>query len=835
MLPPRTPPPKLHASPNRSPFYASSLTPPPPPSRAILRSPMGPGDGQSWRGRNRSMTTQEVGKGRRGDGKSNHCDQENTPSSASATTNLLATPALSYTLSPSLYSSSSSYTNTSTTASSTYIPQTPINNLVRRRTRSAFPLATKLHEARTPSPPSSPGSSSVPFDQLAYELSPSFFASESRSAYDGGSDEGAWLMVSEEEREVAARRRRSEGSLMDPRRTKAYSSWEEEEEEEGRSSGTTLTPSTPALPHTPPPNPAYLHPSTPPTQKSKDHPSNEHNQQQSFPTLHFFTPPPPASRRLVPTLPTAPASAPRTRMPRALSPFNELVFEVDEDSEEEEEDEEFFVHERGPLTPERRRNPELSNGSGSGRREVQLGESPSGGSNAGSGGDGSPRSSKVKDQQQQGGGGGGGWKPKLSGLSPSQREARVNASMRGGGMGVGRIVTFGEQHGGGGGGGTTTSATKTATPAPTSMGLGVKVEVEVEVGEREKSCGCCETMVKRNGVKIEPCGCFSCNKCFTSGMNVVCDLVGGVMRCPSCTDPVEAFSPYHPALSKTPSPPHPPSPPNNNLSPKHSPPQHHSSSFFATPAPFGTENDCQPIFLRFDNASWDVTPEMITDFLPDGSLPDSSVNPHPIHLLIDPISGKTKDFFFVEVKSKKAAALIIKTVQGQVLGEGKRARRVTITLSNLMELRREIQPNSSRVLPGLLALCQTAFSTKKSYIKRRSFPFLYLLTLLTRADLRGMETDILLAFQGATLVLSSILESGAATADSISLSNQMVQVVARTSLLAPIVQGPSFFGVVPGPNHPLSRPPPTKPTTSLLFNQQIIDVYNVAAGRGLRI
>lgn len=198
-------------------------------------------------------------------------------------------------------------------------------------------------------------------------------------------------------------------------------------------------------------------------------------------------------------------------MPRALSPFNELVFEVDEDSaEEEEEDEEFFVHERGPLTPERRRNPELSNGSGSGSRKVQLGESPSGGFNAGSAGDGSPRSSRVKDQQQQGGGGGGGWKPKLSGLSPSQREARVNASMRGGGMGVGRIVTFGEQHGGGGGGGTTTSATKTATPAPTSMGLGVKVEVEV--GEREKQCGCCETMVKRNGVKIEPCGCFSCNK-----------------------------------------------------------------------------------------------------------------------------------------------------------------------------------------------------------------------------------------------------------------------------------------------------------------------------------
>ena len=40
----------------------------------------------------------------------------------------------------------------------------------------------------------------------------------------------------------------------------------------------------------------------------------------------------------------------------------------------------------------------------------------------------------------------------------------------------------------------------------------------------------------------------------------------------------------------------------------------------------------------------DVTPEMITEFLPANTLPEADDNPHPIHLLIDPASGKTKDY-----------------------------------------------------------------------------------------------------------------------------------------------------------------------------------------------
>lgn len=44
-------------------------------------------------------------------------------------------------------------------------------------------------------------------------------------------------------------------------------------------------------------------------------------------------------------------------------------------------------------------------------------------------------------------------------------------------------------------------------------------------------------------------------------------------------------------------------------------------------------------------ATQDVTPEMIVNFLPAGALPEPAQNPHPIHLLIHPADGKTKDFF----------------------------------------------------------------------------------------------------------------------------------------------------------------------------------------------
>lgn len=36
---------------------------------------------------------------------------------------------------------------------------------------------------------------------------------------------------------------------------------------------------------------------------------------------------------------------------------------------------------------------------------------------------------------------------------------------------------------------------------------------------------------------------------------------------------------------------------------------------------------------------------MIVKFLPAGALPEPQQNPHPIHLLIHPADGKTKDFF----------------------------------------------------------------------------------------------------------------------------------------------------------------------------------------------
>lgn len=38
-------------------------------------------------------------------------------------------------------------------------------------------------------------------------------------------------------------------------------------------------------------------------------------------------------------------------------------------------------------------------------------------------------------------------------------------------------------------------------------------------------------------------------------------------------------------------------------------------------------------------------PDMVATFLPEGTLPEPTQNPHPVHLLIDPYEGKTKDYF----------------------------------------------------------------------------------------------------------------------------------------------------------------------------------------------
>lgn len=52
-------------------------------------------------------------------------------------------------------------------------------------------------------------------------------------------------------------------------------------------------------------------------------------------------------------------------------------------------------------------------------------------------------------------------------------------------------------------------------------------------------------------------------------------------------------------------------------------------------------NDVLPV-LRIDNVAWDVTPQVVRDYLPPQVLPRH--HPQPVHILLDRYDGRTKDY-----------------------------------------------------------------------------------------------------------------------------------------------------------------------------------------------
>jgi hypothetical protein len=78
------------------------------------------------------------------------------------------------------------------------------------------------------------------------------------------------------------------------------------------------------------------------------------------------------------------------------------------------------------------------------------------------------------------------------------------------------------------------------------------------------------------------------------------------------------------------------------------------------------------------------------------------------------------------------------------------------------------------------------------------------MSILTRADLTGLEMDALVTFQGAALVIANVLESGVASPEDLALAGALYAVLLKSALISPVLCGP-YIGVVPGPDHPLSR------------------------------
>ena len=79
----------------------------------------------------------------------------------------------------------------------------------------------------------------------------------------------------------------------------------------------------------------------------------------------------------------------------------------------------------------------------------------------------------------------------------------------------------------------------------------------------------------------------------------------------------------------------------------------------------------------------DITPPVVAAWLR-----------HPIvrvHILLDP-RGKTCSHAYVELSTEEIARAALRSVQNSVLGKGKRARGVTVTLSNQSELMHAVCP-----------------------------------------------------------------------------------------------------------------------------------------------
>ncbi|KAL5633227.1 hypothetical protein ACGC1H_003657 [Rhizoctonia solani] len=88
--------------------------------------------------------------------------------------------------------------------------------------------------------------------------------------------------------------------------------------------------------------------------------------------------------------------------------------------------------------------------------------------------------------------------------------------------------------------------------------------------------------------------------------------------------------------------------------------------------------------LRIDNVPWDVTPPMIEKWLGNPTL--------ICHVLLDREDGRTLNHAYVETRIDYARSAL-RTHQNKVLGHGRRARAVTITLSNQQDLMHALFPS----------------------------------------------------------------------------------------------------------------------------------------------
>ncbi|KAJ1306808.1 hypothetical protein OPQ81_007794 [Rhizoctonia solani] len=199
---------------------------------------------------------------------------------------------------------------------------------------------------------------------------------------------------------------------------------------------------------------------------------------------------------------------------------------------------------------------------------------------------------------------------------------------------------------------------------------------------------------------LEPCQHQICASCVTGSLNVVGEKD---MICMYCLSPIESFKisrsigRIHSGIS-----------PQDSTSTNSShqvacvqhcltsdgpsslislPPQSQDSPVLGAEPPI--------VVLRIDNVPWDVTPPMIEKWLGNPTL--------ICHVLLDRVDGRTLNHAYVETTTEYARSAL-RTHQNKVLGYGRRARAVTITLSNQEELMHALFPSWPGRFEGALPI-----------------------------------------------------------------------------------------------------------------------------------
>ncbi|GMK54344.1 hypothetical protein CspeluHIS016_0109300 [Cutaneotrichosporon spelunceum] len=292
------------------------------------------------------------------------------------------------------------------------------------------------------------------------------------------------------------------------------------------------------------------------------------------------------------------------------------------------------------------------------------------------------------------------------------------------------------------------------------------------------SCTACESTAGRM-VHILPCGDLACQSCFSSSVAAV-SVSRGQSKCPACLEVVTSFQPYNGSR------PIPVKPVQRRI----------SQGELSKPG--------QTVVMRIDNVAWDVEPHIVEDFLPPNTLPSN--HPHPIHICIDRLDGRTKDYMYVEVQSILAAKRVLQKCQNTYMSGGRvtrgRKRAVTISIVTHDELLNELRPAGKDELISLLDLCVATLSAptptmridskgrgrlhavvstngKVHYIKYRHAPFHALTSILCK--LRGKDSpaywDLFHVASGALIALSSSLKVQGITvtyASDIRLKNRLL-------------------------------------------------------------